>query len=254
VDVFSLAEDNGIRTIVEGDDIGPTTSLYNGYAQSKCAAEKLVKIAHSRGLPISIYRPSNIVGHSQTGICSTSNFISLMIKGCLEMSIAPEIEAILNLVPVDYVSRAIVCLSRQEKPCGQNFNLINSEPIEWKNLIHWMQRIGYSIEQVPYQTWYAELLNLGKQGSENILVSLAPLFLNQNLLKSLLGGFNFDAENTINQLASYEIVCPPINEELLNTYFSYFTRSGFLPALSSAKQSKEFSPLSNSLEPHLIRI
>lgn len=252
VDVFSLAKDDEIRTVMEGDDIGPITSLHSGYAQSKCAAEQLLKIAHSRGLPISIYRPSNIVGHSETGICSTSNFISLMIKGCIEMSIAPDIDAVLNLVPVDYVSRAIVYLSCQQKPCGQDFNLINSQSIEWKNLVRWMQRIGYSIEQVPYQTWHAELLNQRKQGSENILVSLASIFSNQNFLKSLLGGFNFDAKNTIKILASHDIVCHPVDEDLLNTYFSYFIHSGFLPAPTSVGQLEQ-SSLSNPLKPDLIR-
>ena len=61
-----------------------TTGFGNGYSQTKWVAEKLVRIARNRGLPVSIYRPGNILGDRQTGSCNPNDFISRMIKGCVQ--------------------------------------------------------------------------------------------------------------------------------------------------------------------------
>lgn len=234
VDVFSSAHGAGIKTIGEQDAVGPGKSLYSGYAQSKYIAEKFVMTASSRGLPISIYRPSNIMGPSKTGICQTSGFVPAMVKGCIQMGIAPELEAVLNLVPVDYVSRAIYLLSRKQEPCGQAFNIVNPKPIEWKQLVDWIGRMGYPLQQVSYEAWYTELLKqASNHSSENALAPLRTLFINQNFIQKSLGAFHFDCDNTLDGLATNSIVCPPVNDDLLNAYFSYFIQSGFLSPPSS---------------------
>jgi thioester reductase-like protein len=228
VDVFSSAEEGGIRTVKEQDVIGPGTSLCSGYAQSKYIAEQLVMTAYSRGLPISIYRPSNIIGSVHTGISPISAFVSFMIKGCIQMGIAPELEAVLNLVPVDYVSRAIVHLSRFSKAYGQNFNITNPEPVEWGQLIQWLYRMGYPLQQIPYESWYSQLLKLAAIRSENVLVPLTSLFANRNFIQKSLGAFQFDCDSTLEALKSTAIACPPVSEDLLNSYVSYFVQSGYL--------------------------
>lgn len=240
VDVFSSANGSGIRTVGQQDAIGPFQSLYSGYAQSKYIAEKLVMTAHSRGLPVSIYRPSNIMGHSKTGICQTSSFVTTIIKGCIQMGIAPDLEAVLNLVPVDYVSRAICHLSRKQEPCGQAFEIVNPEPLEWRQLVNWIGRRGYPLQQVSYEAWYAELLKQASvHASDNALAPLRTLFVNQNFIQKTLGAFHFDCGNTLDGLAINSIVCSPVNDDLLNTYFSYFTQSGFLNPPPSDSELRE---------------
>ncbi len=49
------------------DALPDLSGLHLGYAQTKVVAEALVREAGRRGLPISIYRPSLIAGHSETG-------------------------------------------------------------------------------------------------------------------------------------------------------------------------------------------
>jgi amino acid adenylation domain-containing protein/thioester reductase-like protein len=237
VDVFSTANGAGIRVVGERDTTGPLPSLYNGYAQSKYIAEKLVMTAYSRGLPVSIYRPSNIMGHSQTGICQNNGFVARMLKGCIQMGIAPELEALLNLVPVDFVSRAIYHLSRQQKPCGEAFQIVNPVSMEWRQLVNWISSQGYPLQVVAYETWYAQLLKQGSNRTlENALAPLMTLFVNQKFIQQSLGSFYFEFGNTLDRLAINSIVCPPVNDELLNSYFSYFTKSGFLnPPCSSSE-------------------
>ncbi len=49
------------------DALADLDGLHLGYAQTKAVAEALVREAGRRGLPVSIYRPSLIAGHSETG-------------------------------------------------------------------------------------------------------------------------------------------------------------------------------------------
>jgi thioester reductase-like protein len=233
VDVFANTTDGTIRTITEKDAIGDSSRLGNGYAESKYVAEKLVMAAASRGLPVSIYRPSNIIGHSQTGIGSTKSFIALMFKGCLQMGMAPDLKAMINLVPVNFVTRAITNLSQQQKPCGRAFHLVNPKPIEWQELLSWMTRKGYSLEQVSYQSWCEQLLKLVADGSDNVLVPLEKVVANRHLLQKLLGAFHFENGNSLDRT----LVCPPVNDELLETYFAYLTQSGLLTSIPKSSKA-----------------
>ncbi len=84
----------------------------SGYAQSKTVAEKLIMQAGERGLPVSIYRPPGIIGHSKTGMFNQSDFFSLIIKGCIQFGKVPILQKDLavNIIPVDWVSNTIVKL------------------------------------------------------------------------------------------------------------------------------------------------
>jgi amino acid adenylation domain-containing protein/thioester reductase-like protein len=225
IDVFAPVPD-GIRTITAGDEPGPGSELFNGYAQSKYIAEQLVMGAHLRGIPVTIYRPSNIMGHTQTGICQASDFVPMMIKGCIQMGMAPELNALLNLVPADFVSQAIVQLSRQT-PCGRGYQIVNPNPMTWQQLVQWMMQQGYPLQQVDYETWYSKLLKLAaNETTDNALASLAPVFANRSFVKKSLGAFAFNNQGA----PQYSCVPTPNNHELLQTYFNFFTSSGFLPA------------------------
>ncbi|WP_445635085.1 Amino acid adenylation domain-containing protein [Nostoc sp. DSM 114161] len=249
VDVLTSSNGGIVRVTEENcDRIACGRGLHSGYAQSKYMAEQLVKMARDRGLPVAIYRPSNIMGHSKTGISPTTSFLARAINGCIQMGIAPEVEALLNLVPVDYVSQAIVHLSRQPKICGQVYHIVNPEPIEWKQLVNWMECIGYPLQQVSYEAWYDRLFQ-AKYNSENPLAPLVSI-LTYNLIQKLLGAFEFQPDNTLNELNRHSIFCSPVNSELLQTYFSYFTESGYLkpPVSSSEWRNLVFSGNSINLD------
>jgi len=44
-----------------------------------------------------------------------------------------------------------------------------------------------------------------------------------------LPSVRLDCQNTLNGLSGSGVVCPPVDAELLNVYFSYFIKSGLLP-------------------------
>ncbi|MBW4635043.1 MAG: amino acid adenylation domain-containing protein [Iphinoe sp. HA4291-MV1] len=202
-----------------------------GYTASKWVAEKLVMTARSRGLPVCIYRPERISGDSQTGACQTDDFLWRMIKACIQVGSAPDLDVRWGMTPVDYVSKAIVHLSLQPESIGKAFHLFNPHPIHMSKLVDWIRARSYPLKQILPDKWRAELISIADHSSENAAYSLLPLFSEKTfkeLISDEFSSVQFDCQNTLDGLAGTSIVCPPINDQLLDTYFSYFTRIGFL--------------------------
>jgi thioester reductase-like protein len=82
--------------------------VHLGYAQTKIVAEALVREAGRRGLPIAIYRPSLIAGDTGTGAFNADDLLTLLIRGCIRMGLAPDLDWALDCEPVDVVSAGIL--------------------------------------------------------------------------------------------------------------------------------------------------
>lgn len=207
----------------------------NGYTQSKWVAEKLIKIAGERGVPISIYRPGRISGNSKTGVCNPEDHTFRMIRGCIQLGSVPQQDVMVNLTPVDYASKAIVYLSQQKTCLGQVFDIVNPQSISWCEVANLICALGYPIQQISYEAWRSQLLQMSEIDNNNALYPLIAIFSessessNQNLVKH-----NSHHHNTLSDLVESDIICPPVNHQLLQTYFNYLIRTGFLsqPQLS----------------------
>ena len=229
--VFPLVGRSAAGVVREDDDLDHGGSLYNGYTQSKWVAEKLVEIARARGLPVSVYRPSLIAGDSRTGAWNSDDFTCKMIKSWVGLGNVPDVNTEMNMVPVDYVSSAIVRLSLQEGSLGKRFHLANSHPVKIDNLISWIEAFGYPLKRIPYDRWRTELLNPVKGLREDAVYSAAPLLAMSATIegpKMVSAIPEFDRHNTAAALASTGISCPPVNAGTFEKYLVYLVRSGFL--------------------------
>ncbi|GAA6619174.1 amino acid adenylation domain-containing protein [Scytonema sp. NUACC26] len=234
---------SGVEVILEQNSINHNKMPSSGYAQSKWVAEKLVTIARERGLPICIYRPGRISGSSKTGVCNTNDHTFRMIKGCIQLGTAPDRNMMVNISPVDYVSRAIVHLSWQKESLGKTFHLVNPHPVPWNQIVNYIRSFNYPLVQIPEDKWRAELLN-AENSEENALYPLMSMFSEELGARTTNTEVSrLDCQNTLNGLAGTTINCPPVNCELFSIYFSYLIRSGFLktPLLSDeiASSSKQ---------------
>lgn len=222
------------QRVTEADPIDRYEDIYLGYSQSKWVSEKLVQIAGQRGLPVTIYRPPLVSGHSQTGVWNTEGFLCRMIKGCIQMgSIMSDLDLFLDLSPVDYNSRSIVYLSKQKSALGKAFHLQNPHLLHWNELTNFICSLGYPVQRVSYEAWQEQL----SHERDNPLYPLLPFFrhqwsnnltyieLNEQGYRPLIG-----CEATLAALSESDIICPPLDAQLLATYFSYFISSGFLEA------------------------
>ena len=223
-------------SIREDEPLPSSERLRGGYAQSKWVAEKLVAIGQSRGLPVAVYRPVEISGHSETGVWQT-DLVARMIKACIELGSAPDIQMPASMVPVDYASRAIVHISRQRESIGRVFHLVAPHPIPMRQVVDMIRALGYPVKLIPTEQWREHLTSITRADLSPALWPLLPL-LDEQLADAQLRMPELDCRNTLTALAGTPIVCPPIDLRLLRTYFEYFIRTGFLapPGVSSASR------------------
>jgi thioester reductase-like protein len=125
VDYFSTAFVAGKAPGLVHEDRLDSTRFNNTYEQTKWEAEQLVRAAQTR-LPITIYRPSIIVGDSKTGY--TSNFRVLywplkVLASGLVIVVPADRLGIVDIVPIDYVVEAFEALSRTEESVGKCYHL-----------------------------------------------------------------------------------------------------------------------------------
>ncbi|HEX2909580.1 MAG TPA: thioester reductase domain-containing protein [Chloroflexia bacterium] len=212
--------------IKEDEPLAHSAGLHTGYGQSKWVAEKLVSEARQRGLPVTIYRPATVGGHSQSGAFNASDFVFRMLKACIEFGSAPDLDMEVYLAPADYVSRAIVWLSLQPASPGKAFNLIPPEPVTLNHLLELARDYGYPIEKSSAADWRLKLEELAKDTRES---NLSP-FISMILQSTEVYSPRLDSRNTRTALAGTPLVFPEINQDLFNVYLDYFKQSGFLPA------------------------
>ena len=72
------------------DSLPELRGIHLGYAQTKVVAEALVREAGRRGLPVHIYRPALITGHSLTGAFNRDDLVSALVRGSIHMGVAPD--------------------------------------------------------------------------------------------------------------------------------------------------------------------
>src|SRR6185295_2055930 len=151
--VFAPGDRPEGRAVAEDDIPEHVEMMHIGYRQSKWVAEHLVMLARERGIPVSIYRPSRVAGHSADGACQTNDFVWRMIRACIEASSVFDQDMSMDMVPVDYVSRAIVHLSLKPESIGQVFHLTNPRVPYLNEIIEWARSYGYPIRRESYEAW-----------------------------------------------------------------------------------------------------
>ncbi len=229
--VFSSSAYSELSLVKESNPLNYKHDLESGYAQSKWVAEKLIREAQKRGLSVCIYRPGNITGSKNNGICNTNDFIWRMVKSCIQIGMAPDVDITVDMTPVDYVAQAIVHLSLQRKSFGKAFHLFNPCPIHWTMLVDRIRSFGYPLELISYDKWRNKLIAHAERFPENALHPLLPLFFEKSPFEKREP--RYDGRNTLDGLAGSNIVPYVVNTELIRIYFSYFQNSSFLNPPSS---------------------
>ncbi len=117
------------RGIIKEDELDLGQHFSNSYEQTKMEAEKLVREFAERH-PTAIYRPSVVVGNSQTGETSSFQgfyqallFYRRLYARKLVVLLPADPNTPLDLVPVDYVVDALFALMHTTKSLGRTFHL-----------------------------------------------------------------------------------------------------------------------------------
>jgi thioester reductase-like protein len=227
ISVFSGINNSGNQLISETAKIDDFTAPEGGYVQSKWVADKLVSLGRDRGLPVTIYRPGGISGDSKTGVFNPNDFLYRLLIGCIELGAIPQGDVLDSLMPVDYVSRAIVNLSLQPESLGKAFHLVNSQRLDFNILTNLIRDFGYELQELSEQQWQAKLTDIAENQPEHPLYPLISLLSSSGDTQNAVS-LKFDSQNTLEALGKTGVSLPPMDEKLLHTYLSYLHHNGFL--------------------------
>ena len=111
------------RGAVPEDWITTMRTFHNTYEQAKAEAEDVIREEQSRGLPLTVHRPSMVVGDTASGrIIHFQVFYHLceFLSGRRTLGLAPDFGAArLDIVPADYVARIIAWSSANNASSGR---------------------------------------------------------------------------------------------------------------------------------------
>ncbi|MCA9658291.1 MAG: thioester reductase domain-containing protein [Myxococcales bacterium] len=157
-----------------------------GYVKSKWVADHLILAARDRGVPVAIYRPASISGHSRTGRWSDHDWVVRLITGCVRMGVAPNQDVVLNIVPVDRVVQAIVNLSHRVESRGRGYNLANPRNLPWSTIVERLNANGFKVTEIDPETWQKRLV-AEVTDRDHPLYPLVPVFARRDPERIVLG-------------------------------------------------------------------
>jgi thioester reductase-like protein len=132
VHVSTVAVSGNRHGLIYEDDLDRGQAFNNPYEKSKFEAEKLVAEYRDRGLPVTVVRPSMVIGSSRTGFTNNFNIfyfqLRLLAQGVLE-TIPLKDDATYNLVPADLAARAICLISYSRESLNKNYHIVNSHDV-----------------------------------------------------------------------------------------------------------------------------
>ena len=227
--VFHTGQVDHAKKFSESDDLNQNGVPFGGYAQSKWIAEQLLTIAKSRGVPVTTYRLGLVSGSSLTGAWNTDDMISSLSRACFELGSVPELDVMVNLVPVDYVSAAIVHLSQQPQSIGKVFHIDNPHPCHFNELVDWLRARNLPFRLVPFKHWQSDLIERALSSDASGWSAFLPLI--EEVDEGQVFMPYFDQSNTLTQLEGSSVSCAPVGPELIGTYLAYFSRQGLLDSL-----------------------
>jgi thioester reductase-like protein len=199
--------------------------LNDPYASTKHDAEVLVRSEYSR--PFRIYRPSLVVGHSQTGEIDKIDGLYLMFRMIqrLRDSVPDWLPRIgietgsANIVPVDYVANAIDHIAHTKDLDGKTFHIVDPQPRKTSEVVDEFCRVAH----VPTFSTYLKLPSMPQPIAKLLDVSeqlpavrrasdalLAELRIPRRLLGYLGHSTEYAADETLKALANSGIEPPPL--------------------------------------------
>jgi thioester reductase-like protein len=218
------------------DSLEHPNEIPDGYARSKWIAEKMLLIARSRGIPVNVYRPGLVMGHTTTGATQTNDYLLISLKGFLDLGIISEPAIMIDFVPVDFIAATIVYLSQQASALGKYYHIWNPTPVHMSRAYEWIQSYGYRFDILSRTELRDNVLK--RVDTTNALYPFLPLFRAMredppmsSHDPSIVSKIDLAAEcaNTFQALRGSGIYCPPLTEDMAHRCFSYLTEIGFLP-------------------------
>jgi amino acid adenylation domain-containing protein/thioester reductase-like protein len=226
-----VATDQNTGNLEESDHLERTEKIYGGYAQTKWAAEVMLRNLAGAAGPVTYHRLGLITGDTICGISSAHDFLELFVRGIVSLGCIPPVDPHLSIdiTPVDYAAAAMCELSLQAMRTGkyETYHIANPISLTLERLLQRLTAAGKPIEIVTIDQFEQRLRDRTEAFSP--AESAAALALCRTLgdrdfetfrTMDLFQATNvcFAMENTTSALAGSGIDCPEPSDELIDLY------------------------------------
>jgi len=215
-------------------EINVGQSFKNPYEESKCQAELLIAAEQNRrAIVASVYRPSIVIGDSQSGRVTHFHGVYAFIRalwaalerlrrrmpegGFVHLALRlPGAEGqTLNFVPIDYVVDGMIEISQRSDSAGGTYHLANPVPTEnrvW--LLNMCRKLRVEGIQLVGQ----------KSFLKTPMTKLEALFQKQMAFyyQYLEGEPRFDCRRTLEALRNSGIECPQVTVEFIDKMIGWY--------------------------------
>jgi thioester reductase-like protein len=206
----------------------------DGYGQSKWVAERLAREALGRGLPVCVYRPGNVSGHSESGASNPRDVIGVVIVESSRLGYAPEVGGWhMEMTPVDFVAVTILHLASDQAAQGGTYHLANPDPPPAGEVFGRLEEQGYPLERLTYDEWLQKIdAAPPEEGSPGeVLQGASPSaeeLWEQNIYEDR------NARRALNDGPTR----PAIDGALMDTYARYFAQQGWIGAPAALQETR----------------
>jgi len=212
---FSTCYVSGDRVgVIAEDELDLSQQFRNAYEETKFQAEKLVRRAGEKGLPISIYRPSIVVGDSKTGEIDRFDgpyYLGILLVTsplAVPLPLPGNGVAPLNVVPIDFLTQAVVHLADDPRGVGRTFHLVDPNPMSSRRVYELIaEKANKKLPKITMPHRAADAL-LRLPGVEKLVRPQRAAISYVNHLAI------YNCHNTLELLDGTGIRCPPLTSYL----------------------------------------
>ena len=226
----------GVDHVTEHTPAAHVDRLSVGYVESKWVAEALLQNAVKEGLPVAIYRAADISGDCESGAWNTATEMCAMKKFIVDTGAAPIAELPMDYTPVDRYAAAVTHIASQKLPAGEVYHLTNPQKANVALLTERLRAHGHTIDEVPWNTWLEQIVEMAVEQPGHPMTPFAPLFIDRcstgemSVAEMYLEDTfpSFSRDNVDAALDGSGIEIPPVDARMIDRYIRYLTSIDFL--------------------------
>jgi len=110
--------------------------------------------AQERGIPVTVFRCGEITGSSQTGYGIAEDMVHNFLKIFSEVKVIPDWdEGVMDIVPIDYVSKVILTVSQQKDCYGKIYHLNHIRPFPVRDFFTYLERRNPLLTKTTFDEW-----------------------------------------------------------------------------------------------------
>lgn len=215
--------------------------MYGGYGQTKWAAEYFLQQIPPAVSDIHIHRLGLITGDTLSGHSSSKDFLSMFVKGIVNLGAVPDADANaieVDATPVDYCAEAMRHIVLNEDKAYEEhhnvYHIANTRGFSLEQMLNAVRWRGSQIDTLPADTWKSKMDAMQRSGfsveESAAYFAISRILPDADLIKRhhamdlfQATGVQFDQTNTQKALKGSNIILPPPDRTLLDRYLDNIT-------------------------------